>query len=304
MGGCRGTRGFMGNLEHCIAIGNGYQGTFGKEWGMRKLLLCAVLLVAISATARPTCWDLGLPPGTDVNFNGDGVFDQQGVELPRGVIIRPTDGTPVGLEIGTELFGVAKISEIDAVGTGEVLFTVPAGKDMTFSFWDATVASSGVVFENSSVVVISNVYNDNAKIAIVQDDSADYSTTGGPSLFNLTTGNYPTVYDPADPGEELFLLLGLSNNQSTFTWSKTSHTLLSASFDSLDVDILGGSGASQFVDALKAHGDTFTLNLGAGDWLYNADTDIQFTSVPAPAALLSLFSGLALLGGSRLRRKS
>jgi len=271
---------------------------------MKRLLLCVALLVAFSATALPTCWDLGLPSNTAINFNGDGVFDQQGVELPRGVIIRPTDGTPVGLEVGTELFGVAKVSEIDKVGTGEVLFTVPAGKDMTFSFWDATVASSSTIFEDNSIVIIKNVYDDNAKIAIVQDDSADYNTTGGPSLFNLTNGNYPTVYDPADSGEALFLLLNLSDNESTFTWSKTSHTLLSASFDSLDVDILGGCGAAQFENALKAHGDTFTLNLGAGDWLYNADTDIQFTSVPAPAALLSLFSGLALLGGSRLHRKS
>jgi len=279
---------------------------------MRKLLLCAVMLLAFTATAlpSPTCPDLGLPPGTEVNVHGHGVFDQaffleDDVTAPirtRGVIF-DSNGRPVALVPGTELFGVANIEVIDAVGSGNILWTPPAGTEMTLSFWDAFVTSSATVFDSPTTRIIETTYADDALVNLIWEDTSDYNTTAGPLPFDLANGFYPTVYEAADPDEMVFLQLSLSNNESTLTWDKVHNRFLSASFDSTDVKILVGCGADQFASAVGGHGDVFTLNLGPKDWLYNADTDIQFNTVPAPTALFSLFSGLALLGGYRLRRK-
>jgi len=271
---------------------------------MRKLLLCAAMLVAMSATALPivSAPDLGLPMGTEVNVHGHGVFDQKGVELYRGVEL-DSKGIPTGLEVGTELFGVANIEVIDAVGSGAILWTPPAGTEMTLSFWNAFVTDSYVSSDNGTYREITTDYADNAKVYLIWEDTFDYSTVAGPAGFDTATGHYNTVYEAADPDEVVFLELNLNSNESTLTWDEKHNRFLSASFDSPDVTITGGAGADQFASAVGAHGDVFTLNLGAGKWLYNADTDIQLNTIPAPTALFSLFSGLALLGGYRLRRK-
>jgi len=59
------------------------------------------------------------------------------------------------------------------------------------------------------------------------------------------------------------------------------------------VDIIGGCGANQFEDGLKARGSTFTMNSELCDWLHNTDTDIQLITGPAPEAL-SCFSRVCL----------
>ena len=270
---------------------------------MRRLIIVPVLIAAMSAAAWavPVPWDLGLPPSIQVNFNGDGVFDQTPAPaLDLG------DGFPAAPVIGTELFGVANISEIDAVGSGDILWTPAAGTEMTLSFWDAVNTGSSRTFVPGALV-INATYEDGARLVILQDDSADYDTTGGAVLFNTTNGNYPTVYDPADPDELVFLDLLLSSNTSTIVFSTAGGppgSFISGTFDSTNVTILGGVGADQFQNAIKAHGGVFTLNLLPAPWLYNADTDVILTTVPAPTALLSLLSGLALLGGVRLRRKA
>jgi hypothetical protein len=270
---------------------------------MKKLFLALAVVFAFTATALPnTCWDLGLPSHTVVNFQGHGAFDQN-----PGPNVDPATGLPLPLTIGTELYGVAKIDNIVRVSDLQLLFTPPAGKEMTLSFWDAIVATSNQILVpdgiGGTLDIINSTFNDGARIQIMTDDSADYKITGGPSLFNQATGFYPTVDTlGADPGETLFLDLVLNEGSSTLTYD-SKLGFLSASFNSNEVNILGGCGADQFANAVKGHGDVLTLSFGP-NWLYNANTNVLMTTVPAPAALISLVSGLALVGGSRLRRKA
>jgi hypothetical protein len=275
---------------------------------MKKLFAALVVVLAFTATALPNpAWDLGLPSGTLVNFEGHGAFDQN--PLPT-----VTAGVPDPLAVGTELFGIGKIDDVRRVSDLSLLFTPAAGKEMTESFWNAIVATSVQTFSTRNigttkhpiidvVDTITSTFNDGARLVLVQDDTADYNPTGGPTLFNQATGNYPTVYTHGvDPGEEVFLDLVLNGGYSTISFS-AHKGFLSGSFDSNDVVLIGGVGAPQFASVAKGHGEVISLNFGR-NWLYNANTNVLATTVPAPAALISLFSGLALLGGYRLRRKS
>ncbi len=276
---------------------------------MKRLLVAVALVLALGAvaSAAPTCWDLGLPANTLVNFNGDGVFDQTIPPAQR------LDGFPAALTLGTELFGVAHITAVDSVGPGGVLWTPPAGGEMTLSFWNAVVTSSATVYEDANTLVIASTYADGARMAIIQDDSADYDSTGGPSLFDTATGDYPTVYTlpaggaAADPDEMLFLDLSLGSCTSTLTWSKVGGApgaLISSTFDSMSVQAIGGCGMPQFDAFVKGHGSVLTLNLSPGDWFYNADVDIVGLTIPAPASLISLLTGLVCLGGYGFRKWS
>lgn len=274
---------------------------------MRKLTVAMALCLALAASAAavPTPWNLGLPDNMEVNFNGDGVFHQT---LPPQ---HDANGYPLPLLTGMELFGVANITAIDEVGPGTILWTPPAGMEMTLSFWDAVVSSSVIAYDDPNLRIISSTYNDGARLVLVQDDSVDYNSTGGPGPFDTNTGDYPTVYTlppggaAADADELVFLDLLLDMNTSSLTWSKVGGApgqFISATFDSLSVTILGGVGASQFQQVIKGHGTVFTLNLTPGSWLYNADVDVIALTIPAPASLISVLTGLVCLGGYGIRR--
>jgi len=78
-------------------------------------------------------------------------------------------------------------------------------------------------------------------------------------------------------------------------------------FRSTDVTILGGDGASQFLDLFS--GDqawAFIMKIGTPDiapWLYGGDVDIQLRSIPEPSTLIFLGTGLASLLGYGIRRR-
>jgi len=277
---------------------------------MRKLLLCAALLIGLTATALPSCWDLGLPPNTLIDINSHGAFDQvapEGSQNFRGVIFG-TDGRPVAIENGTEIYGVTNVKVISDAITTDELWEPATDTDMNMSFWGAEVTDSESFTTGTGtnkIIHIENNYSD-AHLIITTDDSADYDSTLGPGVFNTATGYYPNVYDPADTGETVFLDLLLSDCTGEVLWNYASNTFRSGSFTSDQITIVGGCGADQFQQAILAQGNVLRINIGEGLWLYDANTDVflQTSNVPAPAALMSLFSGLALLGGYRLRRRS
>jgi hypothetical protein len=202
--------------------------------------------------------------------------------------------------------------------------------EMTYSFWDAVVtASSRIIVADPShlghtLVYVTASYSDLAKFVLVSDISKDYTAAGGPGAFDTATGDYPTAYTlpaggaAADADESLYLSLDLYENSSVVVWSSFIASLgssplagfLSGSYSAAFVEITGGYGAGHFLDSpgFDGSGDalihTWRFSPTAPVWFFGADTDIQLTAVPEPAALMSLCAGLALLGSYGLRRRS
>ena len=291
---------------------------------MRKLLVLVGLCLALLATPAAAAVDLGLPSNAVANFDGNGVFDQS---IPGSF----DQFGPLPSVVGTELFGVGTISGIAIVPQYGVPVWEPSDVgpnfEMTFTFWDAVVTSSARNWTGTpgaSTSMLSSEYSDGARVLLVADFSKDFSSTGGPGLFDLADGEYPTAYTLEDAGydsdgapdagssftyaddtdEEVFLDLALNGNSSVISWSPT-RGFLSGSFTSSDVEILGGSGASQFTDFVGSDGRAFALVFAFSPtgWAFGADIDIQLTTIPEPATLIFLGTGLASLVGYKLRRR-
>lgn len=289
---------------------------------MRKLLVLVGLCLALLATPAVAAVDLGLPPNVVANFDVDGVFDQS------------VPGTfdqlgPLPAEIGTELFGVGNCSGVSILPNEGAHVWKPSDVgpnfEMTMTFWDAIVTSSSRIWTSGTPGIGSALlladYADGARLLLVSDTTADYNTSGGPGLFDLVDGEYPTVYTledagyndngapdalsmftyADDPGEEVFLDLQLNGNSSVLEWSPT-EGFKKGMFSSSEVIILGGSGMSQFADM---SGKAFALikNFNPTGWAFGGDVDIQLTTVPEPATLIFLGTGLASLLGYKIRRR-
>lgn len=282
--------------------------------------LCVAALCAPAVAAV----DLGLPPATEINFDGNGVFDQT-VAGSFDIF------GPLPAAIGTEVFGVGTISDVALLSDlGNQVWTpadVGPNFEMTFTFFDAVVTSSARTFVGTpglSQGFLSADYADGARLLLVSDTSKDFDSTGGPGLFDLQDGEYPTVYTledagynddgladatsgfiiANDPDEEVFLDLLLSGNSSVLSFSPTVG-FLGGSFVSTSIEILGGTGASQFHDFLGSDGtaNAFILRFQPTSWAFGGDIDIQLKSVPEPSTLVFLGTGLASLLGYRIRRK-
>lgn len=294
---------------------------------MRKILVCIGLLLALSAVPASAAVDLGLPVNTHVNFDGNGVFDQS--------IAGGFDGSgPLPQVVGTELFGTGTISDVASVDEPGTMLWLPTyvgpNFEMTFVFWDAVVTTSGRSFVNMDAdatleVLLTASYGDGARILLVQDHTKDFSSASGPGAFDLVDGEYPTAYTLEDAGydsdsapdagsmwlvaddanEEVFLDLYLSGNTSSLVWDPDLGRFTIGTFHSLAVEILGGSGAAQFIDYLGADGEAAALILtfSPTGWAFGGDIDIQLTTVPEPATLVFLGTGLVGLLGYRIRRK-
>jgi hypothetical protein len=81
---------------------------------------------------------------------------------------------------------------------------------------------------------------------------------------------------------------------------------MGGSFSSQAIEILGGTGASQFSDFFGPDGqaDAFILSFQpTGGWAYGGDIDIQLTSIPEPSTLIFFGTGLASLIGYSFRRR-
>lgn len=293
---------------------------------MRKLLVCLGLCLAFMTAPAMAAVNLGLPPETPVNFDGNGVFAQ----VPPGTFDQLG---PLPAAVGTELFGVGSISGIASVADpGVPLWIPPPGLEMTFVFFDAVVSSSSRTFTGGGNVLLEANYGPNpARLLLVQDSSPDFSSLGGPSLFDLQDGEFPTAYTledagydsdglpdagsmftyADDPGEEVFLDLALSGNHSSLFWDPTggpsgTGAFLTGTFTSRAMEILGGAGASQFSDFIGPDGTAGALILTfspAGGWAFGGDMDVQLTTVPEPATLVFLSTGLVSLIGYGIRRK-
>lgn len=287
---------------------------------MKRVTGAMALLLFFGAVAMAVPVDLGLPANQWVNFNGNGFFDQ----TPQPDPLDPLAPTAPG----TEFYGIGTISDVSLLFTpgteiwdpDDVTPATPDDFEMTFSFWNAVVATSSVTTLPGGDLLYTLTYLDGARVLLAQDFSADYDALAGPGLFDLQDGEYPTVYTLEDAGydsdglldasspmavaddadEEVFLDMILSNAQSTLTWSAT-YGWQGGTFIANTLEVIGGSGASQVQKFGAA--DAFILHyLPAGSWLYAADIDIQLQAVPAPTALISLMTGLACLGGYRFRR--
>jgi len=293
---------------------------------VRKLLVLAGLCLALLATPAAAAVDLGLPSNVVAHFDGNGLFDQS---IPGGFDALG----PLPSEIGTELFGVGSISGVVIVPDYGVSVWTPGDVgpnfEMTFTFWDAVVTSSTRDWEGTpgiSDASLDAVYADGARVLLVADSSEDLSTAGGPGLFDLVDGEYPTAYtledagydaDGApdagstftyadDPGEEVFLDLLLNDNTSHIEWSPTTGFKTGGTFNSAEVEILGGSGASQFANFTGPEGQAWAFLFRFGDyngWAYPADIDIELATVPEPVTLIFLGTGLASLVGYKIRRR-
>lgn len=291
---------------------------------MKRLTGAMVLLMLLGAVAMAVPVDLGLPANQWVNIDGNGLFDQ----TPQ-----PDPSDPLAPAApGTEFFGIGTISGVALLyppntelwDPDDVTPGTPDDFEMTFTFWDAIVATSSVRQSvnglGETVLTYDLTYNDGARVMLVQDTTADYNTLGGPGLFDLQDGEYPTVYTledagydsdglpdgtspkavTDDAGEEVFLDMLLSNCYSTLTYNST-WGWHGGTFIANTLEVIGGSGAPQFQQF--GGGDAFILSiLPVGNWLYAADIDIQLQAVPAPTALISLMTGLVCLGGFRFRR--
>lgn len=297
---------------------------------MKRLLALIALCLAMTAPPALAVVDLGMPPNTDVNFDGNGVFDQA---VPLGAPIFDGLG-PLGLPVGTELFGTGTISGLAPLANPGGTIWLPGDEgpnfEMTFVFWDAVVSSSQRTWlgtPGSSTAILSATYADGARILLVQDTTKDFDDAAGPSAFDLHDGEFPTAYTledagydsdglpdagsdftyADDAGETVFLDLLLSTCDSVLMWNPSTG-FGAGSFQALGVEILGGAGASQFMDLLGSDGASFALIWGVGDstiapWLYGADVDIQLKSIPEPSSLIFLGTGLASLLGYGIRRR-
>jgi len=292
---------------------------------VRKLMVLVGLCLALLAAPAMAAVNLGLPSNARVNFDGNGVFDQT---IPGGF-----DGLgPLSLAPGTELFGVGTISGVALMSDlGNPIWTpsdVGPNFEMTFTFWDAVVNASQRFWTGvpgGSTALLTATYNDKARVLLVQDTTRDFNSTGGPGLFDTRDGEYPTAYTLEDAGydsdslpdwtspftyaddvgEEVFLDLELSNSSSVITWNPILG-FLGGSFSSQAIEIMGGTGASQFMDALGPDGqaDAFILTFGPSPgWAYGMDIDIQLNSVPEPSTLIFFGTGLASLIGYGIRRR-
>lgn len=293
---------------------------------MRKLVVLAGLCLAFIAAPASAAVDLGLPINTPVNFDGNGVFAQTTAAFDGS-------GDPLAASVGTELFGTGTISGVATVADpGVAIFTPPAGLELTFVFWDAVVTSSLrvdldlVAPAGVDTMILTAAYADGARILIVQDTTPDFTNAAGPAGFDLQDGEFPTAYtledagynsdglaDAGSPitvaddaGEEVFLDLYLAGNTSRLTWDAIAKSFISGDFKSTKVEILGGTGASQFADFIgfdgQAAGLILTFSPGGG-WTFGGDVDITLTTIPEPATLIFLGTGLVSLVGYRIRRK-
>jgi hypothetical protein len=284
---------------------------------------------AMTAPPALAVVDLGMPNNVDVNFDGNGVFDQA---VPAGQPV--VDGLgPLPLPVGTELFGTGTISDLALADNLGVMLWLPTDEgpnfEMTFVFWDAVVTSSQRYWAGTpgaSPATLTATYADGARILLVADTTKDFTDAAGPSAFDLQDGEFPTAYTledagynsdglpdatsmftyADDPGESVFLDLSLASCTSSLTWDPTIG-FFPGFFRSTDVTILGGDGASQFLDLFS--GDqawAFIMKIGTPDiapWLYGGDVDIQLRSIPEPSTLIFLGTGLASLLGYGIRRR-
>ncbi len=280
---------------------------------MRKLLLVMIAVLALASPALAAPF-IDVPAGF-INFDGNGSFDT----VPPGSF-DPTTGIPNAQAINSELYGVGTISGAALMSDlGSPVWQASdlgASFEMTFSFWDAVVTSSALTPIGGGKYVLSADYSDVAQLVLVADTSKDFTAASGPGAFNLVTGYYPTAYElGADTDEDVYLVLTLSGNSSAIIWDANVAAaagnpiagFLGGSFSSTAVEIVGGYGASHFIDYLGPDGqaDAFVLTFTLPPaWQFGADIDIQLHAVPEPAALISLCAGLVLLGGYRLRRKA
>ena len=312
---------------------------------MRKLLVCLGLGLALMTAPAVAAVNLGLPINTPVNFDGNGVFDQSSVpgfemiDLGSGVALYPRPATFPPDGAVTELFGAGSISGVaDLSVPGNPTLWQPSDEgpnfEMTFVFWDAVVTgSSRTAFQNDGDATLEALlwasYTDGARLLLVQDttagDATAFDSSPGIGNFDLVDGEYPTAYtledagydtDGAadglsmfnvadDAGEEVFLDLALSGNTSRLYWDPDTSSFTSGDFKSLSVEILGGTGASQFSDFLGGDGSAAALiiTFPVTGWQFAGDVDIQLTTVPEPATLVFLGTGLVSLLGYRIRRK-
>lgn len=289
---------------------------------MKKLLVCIGLLLALTAAPAMAAVNLGLPNETDVNFDGNGVFDQS--------IAGGFDAVgPLPAPVGAELFGTGTISGVALLSDLGTPVWLPGDVgpnfEMTFVFWDAVVVSSARTILPNGDVLLTATYSDTARILLVQDSTADFSSLSGPGAFDLQDGEYPTAYTledagydsdglpdagsmftyADDAGEEVFLDLELSGNTSTLIWRPALGNFTGGAFSATWVEILGGSGVSQFTDLIGPDGsaDAFIITFSPVGWAFGGDVDIQLTTIPEPATLIFLGTGLVSLVGYRMRRK-
>ncbi len=270
---------------------------------MKKLLVCMGLLALFAAPGMAAV-NLGLPLETEVNFDGNGVFDQS---IPGGFDAQG----PLPAPIGAVLFGAGTISGIASTAApGTPLWRpedVGPNFGMTFTFWNAVVTSSARNFldmdgDGSLESLLTATYADGARLLLIEQPNVAFDSTGGPGLFNLATGEYPTAYEI---GDEIFLDLSLSGNTSTLIWDPDTSRFIVGTFTSTAVNILGGSGASQFQTFTGADGraSSIILTFNPTGWAFGGDVNIQLTTIPEPATLVFLGTGLVSLLGYGIRRR-
>lgn len=291
---------------------------------MRKLVVLVGLCLALLAVPATAAVNLGLPSNASVNFDGNGVFSQTiGISYDALGPLAPVPGTEL-IGVGT-VSGIALMSDLGAPiwKPGDV----GPNFEMTFTFWDAVINASQRTWTGvpgASTALLSATYNDGGRVLLVQDATKDFSSTGGPGLFDLRDGEYPTAYTledagydsdslpdwtsprtyADDAGEEVFLDLELSDCSSVVTWNLASG-YMGGLFSAQAVEILGGAGASQFMDVLGPDGqaDAFVLTFSPLGWDFGADIDIQLSSIPEPSTLIFFGTGLASLIGYGIRRR-
>lgn len=300
---------------------------------VKKLLVCMCLGLFLLAAPASAVVQMGLPQDINVNFNGNGVFAQVPVGEFEWVGEPGEPGSylrPLPAVRGTELFGTGTISDVDATSAPGAALWVPADVDsnfeLTFVFWDAIVTSSTQTDPGGGAnVKINTNYADEARLLLVADTTKDFDPTLGAGAFDLQDGEYPTAYTledagydtdgladgtspkavADDAGEEVFLDLLLSGNSSELTWNPNTNQFTIGTFQSTSVEILGGAGAAQFADFIGKDGEAagLILNFSPTGWAFGGDIDIQLHTIPEPATLVFLSTGLVSLFGYGIRRR-